>query len=300
MEGLGEIYRGRAERDLPLTSLTTFRVGGKADWFFEPDRDEEVGPLLAFLSARGLPLTILGEGSNVLIRDGGVRGAVVRIGPALGGLRWEEEYARCGAGLSSRALAKRSVEAGRAGFAWAAALPGNLGGALGGNAGAFGGDMAGCFHEFSGWRFDGSRARMTRGEVEFEYRRSSLPSDLVVTEIVLKLPIAPERERAALRARYEKVLSRRAATQPKGLFTAGSCFKNPPGDHAGRLLEACGLKGREFGGARVSERHANFIEAVGESVRAADVEALMELMAAEVERQTGVRLEREVKIYGEA
>ena len=299
MEGLGAIYTGNVERAFPLAPLSTFRVGGAADWFFEPDREAEIGPLLAFLTEREIPVLVLGEGSNVLIRDGGVRGTVVRLGKALSDLVWDGDLARCGAGLSSRSLAKRALEAGRSGFGWAAALPGNLGGAVRGNAGCFGGDMAGCFHSLEGWRFDGRRAALSAEEVAFEYRRSSLPDDLLVTRLVLRLPAAPPDARAALRARYDEVLAKRAATQPGGLFTAGSTFKNPTGDHAGRLIEACGLKGRSVGGAMVSERHANFIEATGESVSAADIEGLMDLMAAEVERQTGVKLEREVKVYGE-
>ncbi|MBC8365940.1 UDP-N-acetylenolpyruvoylglucosamine reductase, partial [bacterium] len=199
----------------------------------------------------------------------------------------------------SRSLAKRAMEDGRAGFQWAAALPGNLGGALRGNAGAFGGDMASCFVEFHGWRLDGQALHMQAREIEFDYRRTSIPDDALIGKVVLNLPIAAKSERANLRARYDEVLAKRAASQPGGLFTAGSTFKNPPGDYAGRLIEACGLKGRAVGGAQVSTRHANFIEATGESVSAADIEGLMDLVAAEVKAQIGVRLEREVKVYGQ-
>jgi len=140
---------------------------------------------------------------------------------------------------------------------------------------------------------------MQAREIEFDYRRTSIPDDALIGKVVLNLPVAAKSERATLRARYDEVLAKRTASQPGGLFTAGSTFKNPPGDFAGRLIEAAGLKGRAVGGARVSERHANFIEATGESVSAADIEGLMDLIAAEVEAQTGVRLEREVKVYGQ-
>lgn len=299
MEGLGTIWTGRVEQDFPLAPLTTFRVGGAADWFFEAERENEIGPLLKFLHQRSVPLLVLGEGSNVLIRDGGVRGAVLRLGRSFAQLEWDGDLARCGAALSSRSLAKRAMEDGRAGFQWAAALPGNLGGALRGNAGAFGGDMASCFVEFHGWRLDGQALHMQAREIEFDYRRTSIPDDALIGKVVLNLPIAAKSERANLRARYDEVLAKRAASQPGGLFTAGSTFKNPPGDYAGRLIEACGLKGRAVGGAQVSTRHANFIEATGESVSAADIEGLMDLVAAEVKAQIGVRLEREVKVYGQ-
>jgi UDP-N-acetylmuramate dehydrogenase len=300
MEGLAKIYHGRIERDYPLAPLTTFRAGGAADWFFEPSREEEIGPLLIFLAARGTPVTIFGEGSNVLVRDGGIRGAVIRIGQSLADLHWDGDLLRAGAGLSSRSLAKKTRDEGRGGFEWAAALPGNLGGAIRGNAGAFGGDMAACFRELSGWSFEGDRVSLTRGEVEFAYRQSSLAANIVITRIVLELPVLCDGDREASSIRYDEVLAKRAATQPKGLFTAGSTFKNPEGDQAGRLIDACGLKGRSVGGASVSLRHANFIEATGESVNAAEIEALIDSIAEEVERQTGVCLEREVKIYGEA
>ncbi len=299
MEGLGAIFTGRVEQGFPLAPLTTFRVGGSADWYLEAAREDEIGPLLGFLHERQTPVLVLGEGSNVLIRDGGVRGAVIRLGRALASLEWDGELARCGAALSSRSLAKHAMENARSGFEWAAALPGNLGGAVRGNAGAFGGDMAACFVEFEGWHLDGRPLRMHANEIEFNYRRSSIPKGALIGKIALRLPIAAESEREALRARYEEVLAKRAASQPGGLFTAGSTFKNPPGDYAGRLIEACGLKGRAVGGARVSDRHANFIEATGESVSAADIEGLMDLLSAEVQRQTGVHLEREVKVYGQ-
>jgi UDP-N-acetylmuramate dehydrogenase len=299
MDGLGAIFTGRVEQGFPLAPLTTFRVGGSADWYFEAAREDEIGPLLKFLHERQTPVLVLGEGSNVLIRDGGVRGAVIRLGRALATLEWDGDLARCGAALSSRSLAKRAMENARSGFEWAAALPGNLGGALRGNAGAFGGDMAACFVEFEGWHLDGQPLRMQACDIEFDYRQSSIPADALIGRLALRLPIAAESEREALREKYEEVLAKRAASQPGGLFTAGSTFKNPPGDYAGRLIETCGLKGRAVGGARVSERHANFIEATGDSVSAADIEGLMDLLSAEVEKQTGIHLEREVKVYGQ-
>jgi UDP-N-acetylmuramate dehydrogenase len=299
MEGLAAVYAGPVAQDAPLAALTNFRLGGPADWLFTPDREGQVGPLLAFLAARGLPVTVLGEGSNVLVRDGGIRGAVVRIGRALGALEFSGEEARCGAGLPSARLARQALAAGRGDFVWAAALPGTLGGALRGNAGAFGGDMAASFLTCRGWRLDGSPYACRRGEIEFGYRHSSLPADVLVTALTLRLPVLEPAALAAAQARFHEILAKRAASQPGGIGTAGSTFKNPPGDFAGRLIEACGLKGLRVGGARISERHANFIVTDPVGTRAAHVEALMRQVAAEVARQTGVELDPEIRIDGE-
>ncbi len=299
MDGLAAVYSGPVEKDAPLADKTSFRLGGRADWLFSPDDGEQIGPLLAFLHERGLPVTILGEGSNVLVRDGGIRGAVLRIGRELSSLEWRHDIARCGAGLSSARLAREALAAGRGGFEWAAALPGNLGGALRMNAGAFGGDMASVYSGCSGWRLDGSPFSLGPDELRFDYRSSSLPDDAVATQILLRLPGLDEAALDEARRRHAEILTRRAASQPGARWTAGSTFKNPPGDQAGRLIDGCGLKGLVRGGARVSERHANFIVATGERVCSADVEALIEEVAATVEERTGVKLEREIRIYGE-
>jgi len=299
MEGLAAVYDGPVARGAPLAELTNFRLGGAADWLFTPAREDQVGPLLAWLAAQGLPVTVLGEGSNVLIRDGGIRGAVIRIGRALGGLEFSGEEARCGAGLPSARLARRALAAGRGDFVWAAALPGNLGGALRGNAGAFGGDMAASFLACRGWRMGGMPFAYRRGELEFGYRHASLPADALVTALTLRLPALAAAALAAARARFREILAERAASQPGGIGTAGSTFKNPPGDYAGRLIEACGLKGLRVGGACISERHANFIVTDPAGTRAADVEALMHRVADTVAAQSGVHLDAEIRIYGE-
>ncbi len=298
MEGLAALYTGPVERDAPLADKTTFRLGGRADWLFTPDDPDQIGPLLAFLHARDLPVTVLGEGSNVLIRDGGVRGAVLRIGRALADLNWDGDLARCGAGLPSARLAREALDAGRGGFVWAASLPGNLGGALRMNAGAFGGELADSYAGCSGWRLDGSPFSLGPDSLDFDYRHSSLPEDAVATRILLRLPELDEAGLAEAREHHAEILARRTASQPGGLWTAGSTFKNPPGDQAGRLIDSCGLKGLTRGGARISERHANFIVAGGDTVRAADVEELIAAVAAVVAERTGVKLEREIRILG--
>ena len=189
---LASVYSGPVTENAPLAPLTRFGLGGTADWLFEPRREEEVGPLLALLHEERLPVTLLGDGCNVLIRDGGIRGAVLRIARGLSQLRWEGDLARCGAGLASALLARRSVEEHRGGLEWAASLPGKLGGALRMNAGAYGGCLADVFHACRGWTFAGERAELGREDVKFDYRYSSIPQGLVITEITLALPLLPE------------------------------------------------------------------------------------------------------------
>ena len=299
MEGLAEIYAGPVARDAPLAKLTSFQLGGPADWLFTPRDHAELGALLGFLAERGVAVTVLGGGSNVLIRDGGVRGAVIRISREFGKLKWLGDRAICGAGLLSAVLAQRALTVGRGGFSWAAALPGNLGGALRGNAGAFGGEMSDHFAGLRGLRLDGSEVELGSGDVEFEYRSSDIPQDVIVTEIAMLLPLQDEEDLEESEALHRRVLAARHETQPRGRWTAGCTFKNPEELPAGQLIDECGLKGLRVGGASISELHANFI-VVEPGARAADVEALLHRVRDEVERERGVLMETEIRIYGEA
>jgi UDP-N-acetylmuramate dehydrogenase len=300
MRELSAVYDGAVERDAPLADKSNFRLGGTADWLFTPDRSEQLGPLLSWLHEQRLPFTVLGEGSNVLVRDGGIRGAVIRITRALESLSFAGDEARCGAGLPSARLARKALAAGRGGFVWAAALPGNLGGALAMNAGCFGGELADHFVSATGFGSGGAPVTLARDQLDFGYRRSGLPAGVVITSLVLRLPAMDAPALEAAGARFKDIIAARSASQPAGLGTAGSTFKNPPGDHAGRLIDSCGLKGRRVGGARISERHANFIVTEPGKTCAADVEGLMREVAAVVAAKTGVTLEPEVRIYGEA
>ena len=299
MQELAAVYDGPVERDASLADKSNFRLGGSADWLFTPTRAAQLGPLLAWLAEQRLPVTVLGEGSNVLVRDGGIRGAVIRITRALESLDFVGDAARCGAGLASARLSRRALAEGRGGFVWAAALPGNLGGALAMNAGCFGGELADHFVSAEGFAATGAPVTLTRDQLDFGYRRSGLPAGVVVTSLVLNLPVMDAPARAEADARFKDIIAARSASQPAGLGMASSTFKNPPGDHAGRLIDACGLKGLRVGGARISERHANFIVTETGRTRAADVEALMREVAEIVAAKTGVVLEPEVRIYGE-
>ncbi|MCP4548915.1 MAG: UDP-N-acetylmuramate dehydrogenase [bacterium] len=299
MRDLRRVYRGPVCEGAPLSELTSFQLGGRADWLFTPENHEQVGRLLTCLDDEDVPVLVIGEGSNILFRDGGFRGAIIHISRNLDSLEWRGELAVCGAGLPTRTLAGRSLGARRTGLEWAACLPGNLGGALHMNAGAYGGRIAECFAGCRGWTAAGSPLEMGRDELKFGYRRTSLPQGAIITEVSLRLPQAGDESLAAARDRYKWVAEKRRAFRPGRLRTAGSTFKNPEGEHAGRLIDSCGLKGMRVGGVRVSDIHANFMEVVGPEATATDMETLIAAVAGEVKRQCGISLEREVKIYGE-
>ncbi|MDW8067589.1 MAG: UDP-N-acetylmuramate dehydrogenase [Anaerolineae bacterium] len=291
--GLGE----RARRDEPLAPYTAMRVGGPADLLVICRTTEEVVEAVQRAHAAGVPWRVLGGGCNVLVSDAGVRGLVVvnradrtRIGAD--GTVWAE------AGAPMAALARETVARGLAGLEWAAGLPGTVGGAVVGNAGAFGGDVASVLRSVTLLEPDGNVTERPAAWMEFAYRESRIkrtPSGERPVVLAATFCLSPG-DPSALAARVEEILAWRRTRHPSGA-TMGSTFKNPPGNHAGRLIEAAGLKGYRIGGAMVSELHANFLINTG-SATAADVRALIQYIQAEVERQFGIRLEPEVEFIG--
>jgi len=282
--------------DEPMSRHTSWHVGGPAQMYFTPRDRRDLARFLAALPA-GVPVLWLGLGSNLLVRDGGVRGAVIATNSALGGLeRRSAESVYCEAGVACARIAKQCVKWGLGPAEFFAGIPGTLGGALAMNAGAFGGetwnhvvsveviDRSGCEH---------SRAA---GEYQVGYRSVRPPApDEGFVAALLRFSRRPSMQSHEIRALLEK----RKATQPIGEWSGGSTFTNPPGDHAARLIEAAGLKGHRIGGASVSTKHANFIINHGDAT-AADIEALILHVQAVVEAQSGVRLTPEVRIVGEA
>jgi UDP-N-acetylmuramate dehydrogenase len=278
----------------PLARHTSYRIGGPADLLARPDTVDELGVVLREASAAGVRVTLLGGGSNVLIGDGGMRGMVVKLGRGFRRIEWKPDGARAGAAVQLGRLARESVARGLAGLEHAEGIPGTVGGALFMNAGAYGGDIAGTAETVDGLGADGNPLRLGRDTLAFTYRRTHLPAGFVVTAVTFGLrPDEPD----AVRARLDAVRTCRVASQPQGQPNAGSIFKNPPGDHAGRLIEAAGLKGRRVGGARFSERHANFIVNDGRA-RATDVQVLMAIAQRAVWERSGVWLEPEVRLVG--
>ena len=288
--------RGVVRTGEPLARHTSWRVGGPADRYFEPaDRDD----LIAFVRQLPAdePVLWLGLGSNLLVRDGGFRGTVIALHGALDELRLEAAdclYAE--AGLHCARLAKFAERQQLAGLGYMAGIPGTVGGALAMNAGAWGGETWPTVAEVEVLMRDGSTAWLPPSAFQTGYRTVLPPTD-VLGFLAARFTVSADAD-GAYAAATRASLAQRKATQPVGKPSAGSTFRNPPGDHAARLIESCGLKNHRIGGAHVSQQHANFI-LTEDGACAADVETLIEHIRHVVKQQTGVDLHTEVKMVGE-
>jgi UDP-N-acetylmuramate dehydrogenase len=284
-----------AARHQPLGALTTYRVGGAASILVEAESEDDLARVRSALMAHPVPLLILGKGSNLLVADGGFAGVVVHLAQGFETFEADEQHrARAGGALGLPILARRSVEAGLAGLEWAVGVPGSVGGAVHMNAGGHGSDMATCLTR-CGW-MDLSSEAVGVSSVEdlaYGYRRSSLAASAAVLWAEFDLqPGGVEAGRAAL----GEIVRWRREHQPGG-SNAGSVFKNPEGDSAGRLIDAAGLKGLRIGTAEVSTKHANFFQA-DDNGSADDVERLIRTVRDEVATRFGVVLEPEVRLIG--
>jgi UDP-N-acetylmuramate dehydrogenase len=288
--------RGTLLRDEPMSKHTSWRIGGPADRYYQPADLDDLAQFLAQLP-EDEPVFWLGLGSNLLVRDGGIRGTVIATSGVVNGLeRIDEHTVRAEAGVSCAKVARFCARAGLVGAEFLAGIPGTMGGALAMNAGAFGGETWEIVSAVETLDSRGQRQRRTRSDYQIGYRSVSGPAGewFVAAELSLQ-----PGETEAGQARIKELLAKRGATQPTQQPNAGSVFRNPEGDFAARLIEACGLKGACEGAACVSEKHANFIVNTG-GATAAQVEALIERVAATVQAQQGVQLQREVHIVGEA
>lgn len=294
LQALHEAFGERLAHGQPLASYTSVRIGGPADALIVARSVGDLREAARVAWAHGAPLLILGGGCNVLVSDAGVRGLVV-INRAKGvTVERTRVLAESGAGVIR--LARQCIERGLAGLEWAVGIPGTVGGAVVGNAGAHGGDMAGIIEEVVLMTPDGER-RMDADSLRYEYRSSVIKREGWACVILTAALALQEDSREELAARAARYTAHRKATQPPGA-TMGSTFKNPPGDYAGRLIEAAGLKGARRGGAMISPVHANFFINTGEAA-AQDFKALIDLARGEVEAQFGVALELEIELVGE-
>lgn len=287
--------RGVLAFNEPMSKHTSWRVGGEADQYFQPADIDDLALYLSRIEAHE-PLTWVGLGSNLLVRDGGVRGAVIATSGVLNGLqRLEGLRIRAEAGVSCAKVARFCARQGLVGAEFLAGIPGTMGGALAMNAGAFGGETWEIVSAVETLHRSGQRFVRMPDEYRIGYRSVKGPENewFVAAELELKVGDAE-----AAQARIKELLTRRSDTQPTQMPNAGSVFKNPPGDHAARLIEASGLKGECIGGACVSEKHANFIVNMG-NARATDIEVLINRVKMVVETKQGVSLEQEVRIVGE-
>ncbi len=293
---VGKEYESRVLRDEPMSKHTSWRVGGPADVWFTPRDVEDLSAFLRTLPA-GVPVTWVGLGSNLLVRDGGIRGAVISVHGILNSLeRVAHDRVRAEAGVACARLGRQCAkwQLGPADFF--AGIPGTVGGALAMNAGAWGGETWPHVVETETIDRAGSRHRRQASEYRYGYRSVTPP---VAGEWFLAATFRFEPRPDASTDSIKRLLERRHASQPIGAASCGSVFTNPPGGHAAQLIESAGLKGHRIGGAAVSEKHANFIINEG-AATAADLEALVLHVQATVERVHGVQLRPEVRVVGEA
>ncbi len=295
MSGLPE----GVQADYPLARLTTIRTGGPADFFARPDSVDRLAGLLAWAKEGGIEVGVVGSGSNLLVADAGFRGLVVKLDGSLAAIEQEDERLRCGGGARLPQAAARAARAGLSGLEFGVNIPGTVGGAVRMNANAYGGELARVLEWVEICSPEGTDRRGP-AELGFSYRRSNLgPREIVAGASFALSPAPPESVKATL---AEMRASRKAA-QPSGIKTFGSTFKNPDdpiaeGRSAGVLLDEAGCRGLTVGGARFSEKHANFVENMGEATTA-DVVALMAAGRRRVHDRLGVELEAEVQYLGE-
>ena len=286
--------RGRLLRDEPLGPFTWLRVGGAADVLFLPADAEDLQGFLRALP-KEVPVTALGVGSNVIIRDGGIEGVVIRLaGRAFAGIEIAGDRITAGAAALDAAVARAAAKAGLAGLEFYAGIPGTIGGALTMNAGCYGAETKDVL--VSAWGFDrtGARRELQLADFGYTYRHSAAPDGIIWVEATYRgRPDDPQ----AVQARMDAITARRETTQPIREKTGGSTFKNPPGHSSWKLVDEAGWRGKPFGGAMFSPLHANFMINTDEAT-AADLEGLGEAVRADVMAKTGIDLQWEIKRIG--
>ena len=286
--------RGTLSHGAPLKDLVWFRAGGPAEVLFRPaDADD----LAAFIAAKpaDLRVSVIGVGSNLLVRDGGIPGAVVRLSSAFGKIETDGMRVRAGAAALDGAVARAAADAGIAGLEFLRGVPGTIGGALKMNAGCYGREVKDVFVEATAIDAKGNKIKFSSADMNFEYRKArGATDDLIFVEAVFE---GTRDDPAAIKARMDELSANREASQPIKSKTGGSTFKNPPGQKAWQLIDQAGCRGLKIGGAQVSEKHTNFLINTGDAT-AADLEALGEEVRRRVQEKSGISLEWEIKRVG--
>ncbi|MBY0354507.1 MAG: UDP-N-acetylmuramate dehydrogenase [Rickettsiales bacterium] len=296
MAALAAQLRGRLREQVVLAKRCWFQVGGPADWLFVP---EDADDLAVFLQQRPaeLPYFVLGVGSNLLVRDGGIEGVVVRLGRGFAGMKREDgDRIRVGAAALDLNLAQFALEQSIGGLEFLSGIPGTIGGALAMNAGAYGRETKDVLVEAVALDPDGHRHHLQPEQIGFSYRHSGLPEGWIFTEAVLQ---GEETASEVIITRMEKIAEDRQQAQPIKARTGGSTFTNPVGHKAWQLVDEAGCRGLRIGGAQVSEKHTNFLLNHG-AASAADIEALGEEVRRRVKLASGVELQWEIKRIGRA
>jgi UDP-N-acetylmuramate dehydrogenase len=281
------------DKKVSLKEYCSYKTGGKAELFACPTDVFDLKVALKFASDNDIPVTLLGTGNNVLISDKGVKGLVISTRCIAPEVQIENELVYAGCGVVLDELIVQCIEAGLGGLENMSGIPGSLGGAVVMNAGAFGTEIKDVAVQIEMCGYDGTMKSMTGEDAGFGYRRAD-NIDGIVTGIGLMLKKGDPEE---LRAKRKEILEKRAEKQPLGYPSCGSVFKRPEGNYAGALIEQCGLKGYKIGGAQISEKHANFIINTGKA-KSADIYNLIRHVQETVKRETGVELEREVRLIG--
>jgi UDP-N-acetylmuramate dehydrogenase len=285
--------RGTLDADAPMAPLSWFRTGGPAQVLFSPVDEDDLALFLAHLPAE-VPWMVVGLGSNLLVRDGGVAGVVIRLGKGFTGIEVDGLAIKAGAGAPDVKVARAAAEAGIAGLSFLRGIPGAIGGALRMNGGAYGGETKDVFVSAQAIARDGSRVTYDASAMGFTYRKCAVPADVVFTQAIFR---GKPGDREEILAEMQKITQSRSLTQPVNTRTGGSTFKNPPGHSAWKLVDEAGCRGLTIGGAQVSALHTNFLVNLG-NASAADIETLGETVRERVRNQSGIDLEWEIKRVG--
>lgn len=287
--------RGELREQEPMSKHTSWKTGGVADYFYSPADIDDLSFFMSILPS-DMPVTWVGLGSNLLVRDGGVSGVVISIVGVIKSLEIiNEKEVSTGAGVLCVKVARFAAKHGLTGVEFLAGIPGSIGGALAMNAGAYGGEIWRVIKQVETINRQGERKCYSKDDFEIGYRSVSLAEDEWFIACTMELAVS---SKTVVEQAIKKMLSERAAAQPLGKLSCGSVFRNPPNDHAARLIELCGLKGKQVGGACVSEKHANFIINTGNAT-SLDIEQLIELVRATVLEKHAVSLIAEVRVIGE-
>ena len=281
------------QRDEPLAPYTWLHLGGPAQYLLSPRSIDELTRIVAACHEEQISVRILGGGSNLLVKDEGVSGAVIRLtAPVFGEVLIEENRVHAGGGVLLSHLIAETVRAGLAGFENLAGIPGTIGGAVSGNSGGRLGEISQFVSSVTGISSTGELVTRSKDELSFDYRQSNLSELIIISADFVLTKDDPE----AISQRLKKIWITKKSVQPLSSQSAGCIFKNPRGQRAGQLIEQAGLKGTRVGGAEISDRHANFI-VTHEGAKSSDVVRLMDLIRSKISEQFGVHLESEIKIW---
>lgn len=284
--------RGRLIANQPLGEFTWFRVGGPAQAFFMPEDENDLAYVLRNLPS-DIPVTVIGAGSNIIIRDGGVGGLVIRLGRGFSEVKVDGDRVTAGAAMLDALVAREAQKAGIAGLAFLSGIPGTIGGALRMNGGAYGGETKDILIEARGVDRQGNILTLSNTEMGFSYRHCSVPDDVIFVSATLQ---GRKGDAAEIAAAMAEIKQKREGSQPRNR-TGGSTFKNPPGHSAWKLVDAAGCRGLRVGQAQVSELHSNFLISL-DGATAHDIETLGETVRERVKAHSGIALEWEIKRIG--